>query len=326
MSQSEVLFRHSVGGIALEHIKYRNIHGRQERSFHDEYEIVYIVKGKHLLFMNNRTYVVNAGDIIIIDSDVIHMPHCADNSNEEHERMAFYITSKKMKEYDSKFPGLELVNYFKMHSGTYHLTDEHKEQFLRLSGLFQKECKGKQFGFGQLLETAVLSSLVKMVRELNVSEPVEPVLPTEIKVRRTYRIAEYMSKNVDSISTLDVLAKTFHVSKFYMCRVFKEITGCTMLEYLIALRIQSARRYLENSDMSISEISAKVGYNSLTHFEKEFKRNMNISPLKYRKTKDRSSCFNITHVFPHTEECGYFNVRDGHSDCISQREPVETKL
>ena len=84
--------------------------------------------------------------------------------------------------------------------------------------------------------------------------------------------------------SLDELASRFFLSKYYICRVFKEITGYTVSEYINIHRVQNAKRYLEETDYSVAEISDLVGYGSMTHFEKTFKTYMTIPPLKYRKT------------------------------------------
>jgi len=146
-----------------------------------------------------------------------------------------------------------------------------------------------------------LLSLVWMVRELNTIEPLPPIGFEDAKNKRTYEIAEYMSENIGAVSSLDELAERFDISKFYMCRAFKEVIGYTILEYLTILRIQQARRYLVGSDMNISQIAQKIGYNSLTHFEKEFKRYMYMSPTSCRKVDGKANRFTVTTGFPRDE-------------------------
>ncbi len=301
LQPKEIIFRRNIGGISLEHVKRLNSNDVQIRHFHDEYEVLYFLKGKRLIFMNNRSYLAQAGDLIIIDSDAIHMTRCPPNAEPDYERMIFYITSEKMRELDEKFPGLGLASYFARHTGVYRLDKQYKEQFMRLNSFFQRECRNMAYGYGQMVESAVLLSLVRIVRELNVNERVQPLGLDEAKNERTYGIAEYMSENIGSISSLDELAERFDISKFYMCRVFKEVTGYTILEYLTVLRIQLARRYLADSDMNISQIAENVGYNSLTHFEKEFKRYMHMSPTSCRKADGKAARFLVTNGFPQDE-------------------------
>ncbi len=301
LQPKEIIFRRNIGGISLEHVKRLNSNDVQIQHFHDEYEVLYFLRGQRLVFMNNRSYLAQAGDLIIIDSDAIHMTRHTPGAEPGYERIVFYITSGKMRELDEKFPGLGLVSYFARNTGIYRLDKQYKEQFMRLYRFFQKECRNMAYGYGQMVESAVLLSLVRMMRELNVSEPVLPLGIEEAKNKRTYEIAEYMSKNIGAISSLDELAGRFDISKFYMCRVFKEVTGYTILEYLTILRIQQARRCLVGSDMNISQIAENVGYNSLTHFEKEFKRYMHMSPTNCRKAGGKAASFVATIGFPQDE-------------------------
>ena len=69
-----------------------------------------------------------------------------------------------------------------------------------------------------------------------------------------------------------------------MSRTFKEITGYGISEYLNIHRIREAKRLLEETDLSVQQIARKLGYESITYFEKVFKTYMTMSPLKYRKT------------------------------------------
>lgn len=81
--------------------------------------------------------------------------------------------------------------------------------------------------------------------------------------------------------------------KSYICRIFKEVTGYTISEYTNIHRIRKAKRYLEETDMSISQIANALGYESLTYFERTFKTYMTLSPLKYRKTLNTVTYTNV---------------------------------
>ena len=101
------------------------------------------------------------------------------------------------------------------------------------------------------------------------------------KYRTAYAIADYLSENCEQNISLEELAAHFYLSKYYVCRTFKEITGYTVTEYTNIHRIRKAKRLLEETDMSISEIAHELGYESLTYFERMFKSFMTISPVSY---------------------------------------------
>ncbi len=290
----EVIFCQSISGISIEHARHWHENSNPARHFHDEYEIMYLVKGRRHVFLNSRAYLLEAGGVMILANGVVHLTRCPAEGEQEYECLIFYITGKEMRALDEKFPELDLREYFRKNTGIYNLTKEQRSQFLGLSDLFRDECGGDEYGSRCIVEAAMVSSLVRMVRELYTWEKVSPLCAKEAKYKRTYDIADYIVENTGSVSSLDELAEKFFVSKFYMCRVFKEVTGYTILEYLTILRIQKAREYLEETDLSISRIAELVGYNSLTHFEKEFKRYLCVSPSKYRKTWDTAGDFGVT--------------------------------
>jgi transcriptional regulator GlxA family with amidase domain len=96
-------------------------------------------------------------------------------------------------------------------------------------------------------------------------------------------IAEFIQRNCQEASSLDEISKRFYISKGYLCRSFKEVTGFTVQDYINIHRIQNSQELLKKSDLSMARIAAEVGYKSLTNFERMFHRYTETSPLKYRK-------------------------------------------
>ena len=84
--------------------------------------------------------------------------------------------------------------------------------------------------------------------------------------------------------SLDEISEELYLSKYYLCRIFKEYTGFTITEYINTYRIKKATQLLENSNESISSISVILGFESVSYFERVFKKIMNVTPLKYKKT------------------------------------------
>ena len=80
-----------------------------------------------------------------------------------------------------------------------------------------------------------------------------------------------------------MLAEKVHLSKHYMIKRFKSVTGETPYNYLLNYRISQAKIMLRISDYSISEIAEKIGFASLNNFIIQFKRKENITPRAYRE-------------------------------------------
>lgn len=291
-----VAYGASVNGISLEHVNRRREHNMSVRHFHDEYEIFYIMDGYRQFFFNNRSFLAGKGDLVLIDSDMIHMTRCPDHCEPGYERMILYITSQKMAQMDAKFPDLNFAAFFRKNPGIYHLNPQQQAFFLQMCGRFQEEETRRAFGYVQAIEANTVLLLLSLVRELTAGESILPLYQEE-KYKCVYQLADYLTQHYAEQHSLDQLAAQFYLSKFYMCRLFRRVIGYSVSEYQTILRIQKAREYLEKTKWSVSAISERVGYNSLTHFEREFKRYMNVSPLRYRGTLRTVTAFDVSTDF-----------------------------
>ena len=85
----------------------------------------------------------------------------------------------------------------------------------------------------------------------------------------------------DNLS-LGQVAAAVHASIFYFCKLFRKVTGTTFTEFVSRTRIEQAKNLLLNPNLRISEIAYEVGFQSLTHFNRVFKKVIGESPTGYR--------------------------------------------
>lgn len=105
-------------------------------------------------------------------------------------------------------------------------------------------------------------------------ENAEPPLITKAK----QYIQEHQSEDI----TLAQVAKAVNTSSFYFCKMFRKGTGLNFTDYVSRLRIERAKNLLLNPNLRISEIAYEIGFQSLTHFNRVFKRIVGQSPTEYR--------------------------------------------
>lgn len=82
--------------------------------------------------------------------------------------------------------------------------------------------------------------------------------------------------------TIEQLSREVALSPYYLIRLFRRIYQQTPHQYLTQVRIARAKELLSSSDLSITEICAEVGFESLGSFSALFRRNVGISPSAYR--------------------------------------------
>ena len=167
-----------------------------------------------------------------------------------------------------------------------HLTQKQQEKFLHMYEVLKTEFSNRSRSYKAMIEMEIIHYFIDFIRDNPELTPIkdETAIHKSSKYQTIYNIADYISDHYAESISLDGLAGIFYLSKFYLSRSFKEVTGYGVNEYVNILRTKRAKQLLEETTLSVSEIAGTVGYESITYFEKVFKTYMSISPLKYRKT------------------------------------------
>ena len=110
-----------------------------------------------------------------------------------------------------------------------------------------------------------------VVREQNAEPPV------------ITRAKQFITDHQTEELSLEQVAKSVNTSKFYFCKMFKKTTGINFTDYLSRVRTERAKNLLLNPNLRVSEIAYEVGFQSLTHFNRVFKRILGCSPTAYRE-------------------------------------------
>jgi AraC-like DNA-binding protein/ligand-binding sensor protein len=111
----------------------------------------------------------------------------------------------------------------------------------------------------------------QLVTEKNNAEP-----PLVLKAR------EYIDKHKTEELSLANVAKAAGASVFHFCKLFHKSTGLKFTDYVARVRLEDARTRLLNPNLRISEIAYDVGFQSLTQFNRTFKRVFGQSPSEFR--------------------------------------------
>ncbi|PXY39478.1 AraC family transcriptional regulator [Flavobacterium cheongpyeongense] len=97
------------------------------------------------------------------------------------------------------------------------------------------------------------------------------------------RLQQKIENEYSTIETLEEITKDIPTSTRNMTRRFKQVTGIPPIEYLQNIRVESSKKYLEQTQLSISEIIEKTGYNDPKAFRKVFYKMVGMKPIEYRE-------------------------------------------
>jgi AraC family transcriptional regulator len=163
---------------------------------------------------------------------------------------------------------------------------EHDERLVRLArdlaGELTQEEAGQEIVIAALMEQLVVHLLrhhsnVRRSEELELSR-------VGLVDRRIRRAIELMHAHLDRELPLEEIAAAAYLSPFHFARLFKKLTGASPHAYLATLRTAHAQTLLAETDLSISEVSARVGYSSPSHFTKAFRQATGLTPRAFRNS------------------------------------------
>lgn len=252
----------------------------QKKSHHHEtkYEIYYLLSGERNYFVEDRVIGTKTGDLVIINKQEWH--HTADRGKPGHERLLlnftddFVLLSKENEK-------LALLP-FPCGSGVLRLNREEQAVVESLLFKMMKELKEKPAGFESYVG-ALLTELLLLIyrwrdRHVKQDSPSQDTLHGKIT-----QIAQYISVHYKEDITLARLSEKFFISPYHLCRIFKKLTGFSVVEYIQMIRVREAQRMLAETEEKIIAIAEAVGYASVGHFNRIFKKIAFITPLQYRK-------------------------------------------
>ncbi len=96
-------------------------------------------------------------------------------------------------------------------------------------------------------------------------------------------VADYIQAHYQEEISLKMLAQTAHMSEGQLCRRFRREMGETPFTWLKRCRIKKSCAWLAASDKKVAEICTLCGFNNISYFNREFLREMKLTPSEYRK-------------------------------------------
>lgn len=138
--------------------------------------------------------------------------------------------------------------------------------------------KGKHDKTREQLFLSLLYCVSSLIQNFNVKDDTEKKYPEMTKLR----LEIYANPQEDW--TIERMCSITHRSASGLHQLYRKLFGISCTEDVIAARINLAQYLLRSNKLSVTEIAFKCGYNSYTHFARQFKLRTGITPAEYRET------------------------------------------
>ncbi len=278
--------QHGVTGFPLEHYLVDPNHSEYEMQlhWHKEFEIVRVNRGFLRLYLNNILYELKSGDIALIGCEVLHR---GDPKECSYECLVFDLNMLRHHNGDSITPKILPIMKGDV-SANRLINPDNGILYSTANQLFNAAGEKREF-----YEFSLYSLLYRLFGLLYEQQ----LLPQNIINRHIGHQTEVMTTLLDWIEshyaepiTLTQMGLISGTNEKYLCRLFREYTNRTPLDYVNHLRIECAIHEMLVNNRSITEAAFECGFNDPSYFSRAFKKHKGVSPKQFlalRKSGDR---------------------------------------
>ena len=244
--------------------------------FHDGIELMLILSEGGELFFDKEVYPLHAGTLLVLDCNKLH--RTAGAPDIVFDRYVLRILPMLLQSLSS--PCTDFLAALHASPPVIQLDKEAARQLTPLLEQLNAPVDRERFGWDvrqQILLQQILLLVCGLVQ--TAPTPVGIHTPDHDKVQP---LLDYIQANYTHPMTLDDLSRHFLIGKHYLCHLFKNGTGFSVMEYVIQLRVLEAQRLLRQG-ASVQDAGEQSGFQSYAHFIRTFSSVAGISPKQYAK-------------------------------------------
>lgn len=229
-------------------------------------ELLFVVSGEGSFSFNQEQSPLRRGDLVIIPPYTEH----TERSSQNHP-LEYYVLG---------IDGISFLSQKDRECAQVFCNFEHDPSIHELFRQMLYEIRTAQYGSQTICQHLLEILILKIIR----SQQLIPVSINSIRMtKECAQIKEYLDSNYAEHITLDTLTGLTHMNKYYMVHSFTKYAGLSPIQYLYQTRLKRAQHLLKNTNYSISDIASSTGFSSQSYFTQIFRKNFNMTPVKYRQ-------------------------------------------
>lgn len=256
---------------------------------HDFWEFIYIDKGEVEFFTDLGTYHLRQGDILFFMPNMFHGGRALNKTTSNIIILSFECDSACMSVFEGDCR-------FRLQEDEYRILSFIVQEGLlafdppvnspNISGC-PHEREDAVFGGEQLIRNYLEIFLIRLIRRRRAeqsSSRTAPLVGEKQSNESFTNMIHFMQSHIAQNYTLDQLCDIFAISRTGLKMLFKEHTGIGAMEYFNRLKIDRAKQLIREENGNISSIAESLGYSSVHHFSRQFKRLSDMTPSEYARS------------------------------------------
>ena len=228
--------------------------------WHENIELLFMRRGIGIVNCDTIPVQAAEGDLVIVNSSALHIIH----------------SLTEWCEYDCLIADKTFCEEFRLPIGdvSFQSVVRHEEvsrHFDRIAAEMERQDK-----FYKTAVKAEVLSLMTLLFRIAVEGDLAPAQNNRLEMVR--RSIEYIRQNYRQPLSVEDISAHAGFSKYYFCRVFREVTGTTVVDYINFLRCDHARKLLSTGMCNVSESAERSGFHNLSYFTRTYKQHIGALP------------------------------------------------
>lgn len=270
-------------------VGYEIEEGINQLSFHTHstFELYMLLEGECTFQIGDRFFELQPDDILLIDGLTLHKAFVNEDSG-AYKRTVVHFEKADIQPLLDSLEMSHILSLFADEEGyLFRLKQAEdkkriKQYLADIHRVLQREDQRYVQSQSLLLLTQILmeidSSRLESIQAKNYQDP---------KIGHAEAVARYMTLHYREKIDIAIISKATNLSSSYLSHVFKEVTGMTVMTFLMSYRLSQAMFQLRlRKDLQINEIAKESGFESNAHFSRFFKKHVGQTPIQYRKSFD----------------------------------------
>lgn len=282
-----MLDRSEVGKRGYLNEDFRLFHLKDSRAqkldyhYHEFDKLILLLGGKVTYVVEGVTYFLRPWDVLLVQHNMIHKPTI--DPVEPYERIVIWLGRDWLKKRSDPGEALDTCFHTARERG-FHLlrTDGARRlQYMQSIQQLEEALRSDEFGAGRMADTLCQQLLIAVNRDILRSR-------TATEARDSYRvdpkmeeILKYITANLETELSVDVLAKRFYLSRYYLMHRFKAVTGYTVHQYISQKRLLRAGELIR-AGMPVMKAAEQAGFSEYSTFLRAFQNTFHMSPREFR--------------------------------------------
>ena len=278
-----MLDRSEIGKRGYLHEDYRLFHLRDSRAikldyhYHEFDKLVFHLAGRAEYHVEGKSYPLQPMDVLLVSRNMIHLPVI--DPSQSYERMVLWINRDFLSR--SSTEDADLASCFSLAAQRdlclYRPQGQNRERYRELFHRVKEASGSTDFGARLLADTCVLQLMIALNRDIRTPLP-DSVCRFDPKMEE---VTHYIRAHLGERLSIDHLAGTFYLSRYYLMHRFKEVYGCSVHQYIRQKRLQQAAEAIRR-DVPVLKAAEDAGFGDYSVFLRAFRAAYGKSPREWK--------------------------------------------